>query len=205
MVSEKKSKKRTRANLAHFGARFGAASGLALSKGLPRGRAQHLRDCRAFLRASFSSSRRLLSYHTLKLACLCVGALAVSTCWNAGTCNTLESALEGQRPASLVRLQILRAHSPKDIMSSAPWVHLQLPRVAHHLTPANQHQQQSSQPQRHLHQPHNILKMEQKIAEMKPSKRYAPTPTTFPLPVKPRMMLNKWESLRGNNAEKKLL
>jgi hypothetical protein len=99
----------------------------------------------------------------------------VSTCWNAGTCNTLESALKGQRPASLVRLQILRAHSPQDIMSSALWVHPQLPRVAHHLTPANAPQQQSSQSQRHLHQPHNILKMEQKIAEMKPSKRYAPT------------------------------
>jgi len=46
--------------------------------------------------------------------------------------------------------------------------------------------------------------MEQKIAEMKPSKRYAYPPLTLPLGlVKPHMMLNKWESLRGNNAEKK--
>ena len=101
----------------------------------------------------------------------------MSTCWNAGTCNTRERALKGARPASLVRLQIPRAHSPQDIMSSALWVHLQLPRVAHHLTLANSPQQQSSHQlrQRHLHQPHNILKMEQKIAEMKPSKRYALT------------------------------
>jgi len=174
----KKSKKRTTANLAHFGARFGGASGLALSKAPPRGRAQHLRVCRAFLRASFSSSRRLLSYHTLRLACLCVERacsvhlLECRHLQHPGKCP--ERQLD--RPASLVRLRIPRAHSPQDIMSSALWVHLQLPRVAHHLTLANSPQQQSSQPQRHLHQPHNILKMEQKIAEMKPSKRYAPTP-----------------------------
>jgi len=138
------------------------------------GEGSSFRVCQAFLRASFSSSRRLLSYHTLELACLCVRracSVHLLECWH------LQQP--GKRPnrqkACLTGMSKFRAHSPQDIMSSALWVHLQLPRVAHHLPLANQHQQQSSQQPRHLHQPHNILKMEQKIAEMKPSKRYAPT------------------------------
>jgi len=66
-----------------------------------------------------------------------------------------------------------------------------LPSLAHTIT------------QRLLDQHLETLKMEQKIAEMKPSKRYAYNPSPSPRPVKPHMMLNKWESLRGNNAEKK--
>lgn len=62
--------------------RVGAASGLALSKALPRGRAQHLRDCRAFLKSFllFFTPSSFLSHTQTRLP----------LCWRACSVHLLE-------------------------------------------------------------------------------------------------------------------
>jgi hypothetical protein len=139
--------------------------------------------------------------HHIEFACLCAGR-SCSVHWLA--CWLLK------HPARYLDRRLLLVCLPHSIIAIMPHAHerpaprRELPWLAPRPTPSLPSLAHAIN-QRILEQTLEPAKMEQKIAEMKPSKRYAHSLTPSPRPVKPHMMLNKWESLRGNHAEKKLL
>ena len=141
IVREKKCKKSTRANLAHFGARFGVASGLALCKAKQCRGGEHSssdgRVCQAFLKSFLLFLTPSSSYHTLKLACLCVGracSVHLLECWHLQHPGTRperrKACFTGTSPNSAraltARHHVLRALGPPSAASgsSPPHIHL---------------------------------------------------------------------------------
>lgn len=118
-----------------------------------------------FLTASFLSTPHLSSSSQPQSSpALASGVIVAFTSWNAGRCNTLEGALIGAR----YRYVFLNTHTTSDTTSMPYRVCEPIEFARWSATPPTIADRVK---QRVLQHQHNILKMEQKIASMKPNKR----------------------------------